>query len=101
MNQADRRGSGRGRQATESLPNEAAFPCETKDAGQTDEGLRRICPGHDVTVLSLTCSGACCWRVAGYFVASSLLAGFLLRALRAPQLICPERLPTLTGPKGK
>src|SRR5260370_38903945 len=98
MNQADRRGSGRGRQATESLPNEAAFPCETKDVGQTDEGLRRICPRHDGTVLSLTCSGASCWRVPGYFVASSLLSGFPPRALRAPQLICLERPPTLTGP---
>src|SRR5260370_27317986 len=99
MNRVDARGSGRGRQATESVPNQLAFPCGTKDGWETDEGFRRICPSTlTLTVLNLTCWGACCWRVAGYFVASSLLAGFPLRASRAPQLMCPERQLTLTSP---
>src|SRR5258708_24251513 len=75
------------------------FLCEMKDDGETDDGFSPNMPEHiDVAVLNLTGWGACCWRVAGYFVASSLLAGFPLRASRAPQLMCPARQPTLTGP---
>src|SRR5713226_379594 len=99
MNQADGRGSGRGRQATESLPDEPAFPLRDEGRWGNRRWFSPNMPEHiDVTVLNLTCSGACCWRVAGYFVASSLLAGFPLRASRAPQLMCPERQLTLTGP---
>src|SRR6266478_6207322 len=99
MNQADGRGSGRGRQTTESLPNEPAFPLRDEGRWGKRRSFSPNMPEHiDVTALNLTCWGACCWRVAGYFVASSLLSGFPLRASRATQLVGPERRPTLRGP---
>src|SRR5258708_3633050 len=58
MNQADGRGCGRGRQATESLPNEPGFPLRDEGRWGNRRWFSPNMPERiDVTVLNLTCWG--------------------------------------------